>query len=209
VTGHQVITPGPADTSVLAQVIAEAFHDLPPSRWLVADPAQRARIFPPYFALLVEHAMAAGTVHTTPGRDAAALWLPVAAEGLAQPGGDYSGQLAQITGRAVARFVAFDTLLDQHHPTGTPHHHLAILAVRPDAQGQGIGTALLRAHHAALGHAGTPAYLEASSPRSHSFYLRHGYTGHGEPFYLPEGGPPMWPLWRPGIQVPPARAGSG
>jgi GNAT superfamily N-acetyltransferase len=27
------------------------------------------------------------------------------------------------------------------------HHHLAILAVRPDRQGQGTGTALLAAHH--------------------------------------------------------------
>jgi GNAT superfamily N-acetyltransferase len=202
VTGHQVIAPGPADTSALAQVIAEAFHDLPPSHWLTADPGQRTVIFPPYFALLVEHAMAAGTVHTTPGRDAVALWLPVAADGSGQPAGAYSARLAKVTGRAVVRFVAFDTLLDRHHPTSTPHHYLAILAVRPDAQGQGIGTALLRAHHTTLDHAGTPAYLEASSPRNHALYLRHGYIDHGRPFHLPHGGPPFRPMWRPAADPP-------
>jgi GNAT superfamily N-acetyltransferase len=89
------------------------------------------------------------------------------------------------------------------------HHHLAILAVRPDAQGQGIGTALLRAHHTTLDGTDVPAYLEASSERTRAWYLRHGYTDHGQPFHLPEGGPPLWPLWRPGAPVPPARAGSG
>jgi hypothetical protein len=32
------------------------------------------------------------------------------------------------------RFLAFDEALDRHHPAGLPHHHLAILAVRPGRQ---------------------------------------------------------------------------
>jgi ribosomal protein S18 acetylase RimI-like enzyme len=88
-------------------------------------------------------------------------------------------------------------MLDQHHPTGIPHHHLAILAVHPDRQRRGIGTALLDAHHATLEEEGTPAYLEASSPRARDLYLTHGYTLQpGAPFYLPDDGPPLWPMWR-------------
>jgi ribosomal protein S18 acetylase RimI-like enzyme len=204
------ITPATlADTAALSEVIAEAFHDLPPAWWLIADPGQRRYLFPGYFALLVEHALAAGTVHTTPGRAAAALWLPIGASGPTQPGDGYAARMAQVTGRHAARFIAFDTLLDQHHPAGTGHHHLAILAVRPDAQGQGIGTALLRAHHATLDRHGTAAYLEASTDRSRALYLRHGYTDHGQPFHLPGGGPPLWPMWRPGTQPPPAHPSSG
>lgn len=76
-------------------------------------------------------------------------------------------------------------------------NHLAILAVHPGHQGRGIGTALLRAHHARLDQAGTPGYLEASSPRNRALYQRHGYTLRpGGPFHLPGGGPPMWPMWR-------------
>jgi ribosomal protein S18 acetylase RimI-like enzyme len=204
------ITPAtPADTGVLSQVIADAFHDLPPAWWLIPSPARRREIFPGYFALLIEHTLATGVVHTTPGRAGVALWLPVGAEGPGQPDNGYRARLARITGPDHARFAAFDAALDRHHPTGTPHQHLAILAVRPDAQGQGIGTALLHAHHAALDQHATPAYLEASSERSHAWYQRHGYTDTGPPFHLPDGGPPMWPMWRPAAGPPPAPARGG
>jgi GNAT superfamily N-acetyltransferase len=61
---------------------------------------------------------------------------------------------------------AFDEELARRHPAGLPHHHLAILAVRPDQQGQGIGTRLLDAHHAILDAKGIVAYLEASDERN-------------------------------------------
>jgi GNAT superfamily N-acetyltransferase len=205
-----LVTPATAaDTATLSHVIAEAFHDLPPAWWLIPGPRRRREVFPGYFALLVEHALATGTVHTTPGRAAVALWLPVGAEGPGQPGHGYSARLAQVTGPDTARFAAFDAELGHHHPAGTLHHYLAILAVRPGAQGQGIGTALLHAHHTVLDAAGTAAYLEASSERSHAWYLRHRYTDTGPPFHLPGGGPPLWPMWRPAAGPPPAPARGG
>lgn len=78
---------------------------------------------------------------------------------------------------------------------GIPHHHLAILAVRPDKQGQGTGTALLHAHHASLDTAGIPAYLEASDLRTRRLYLAHGYEDNGPPIHLAGGGL-MYPMWR-------------
>jgi GNAT superfamily N-acetyltransferase len=66
------------------------------------------------------------------------------------PPNGYAGQLAEATGPFLDRFLAFDVVLARHHLTGAPHHHLAILAVRPDTQCQGIGTALVQAHHAAF-----------------------------------------------------------
>jgi GNAT superfamily N-acetyltransferase len=195
-------TPGPvipaeaADLQVLSQVIADAFHDLPPSRWLIPDPAARREIFPGYFRLYVEHAMASGVVHTTTDRTAAALWLP-AGENPAGPPAGYGTRLAAAAGPWIDRFRAFDATLDQHHPAGTPHHHLAILAVRPGNQGQGTGSLLLRARHQALDQDGAPAYLEAASPRTRQLYLRHGYALRPDaPFYLADDGPAMWPMWR-------------
>jgi GNAT superfamily N-acetyltransferase len=191
----QVISADPADAAMLSQVIADAFHDLPPAHWLIADPRMRHKIFPPYFRIFVDHAMTAGLVQTTADRTAVALWLPVGTDGPGPPGDDYESRLAEVTGPRAGRFQAFDAELDRHHPTGTAHHHLAMLGVHPDKQGQGIGTALLRAHHATLDQTGTPAYLEASSSRNRALYLRHGYAGPG-PFHLPDGGPPMWPMTR-------------
>ena len=127
------------DLDVLSHVIADAFVDLAPSRWLITDPGACRRIFPGYFRLYLEHAQAAGLACTTPGRTAAALWLPVG-EGPVSPPDGYDARLAAATGAWADRFRAFDAALDDHHPTGTAHWHLAILAVHPDQQGQGTGS---------------------------------------------------------------------
>ena len=50
-TSHQVIPAEPTDAATLSQVIAEAFHDLAPARWLISDPAARRQIFPRYFRI--------------------------------------------------------------------------------------------------------------------------------------------------------------
>jgi GNAT superfamily N-acetyltransferase len=185
-----------ADIEVLSQVIADAFYDLPPSRWLVPGDATRREIFPGYFRIYVEHAMASGTVHTTTDHTAAALWLPVGPEGTTPPD-SYDERLAKATGPWIERFRTFDAALDRHHPSGIAHHHLAILVVRPDRQGQGTGSLLLRTYHDVLSDHGTPAYLEAATLRLIGLYLRHGYALHpGAPFHLPDDGPAMWPMWK-------------
>ena len=188
-----VIPASGADNSAVSAVIAEAFHDLPPSHWLIADDTVRRQIFPAYFQIYVEHALARGVVHTTADRSAAALWLPVPGE--SPPG--YRSRLTAVTGRWASRFLAFDSALDAHHPADSPHYHLAMLAVRPGWQDHGTGTALLDAWHHELDRHGQAAYLEASSEQSRNLYLRHGYRLRPDaPFYLPDDGPPFWPMWR-------------
>jgi GNAT superfamily N-acetyltransferase len=190
-----VIPAGPGDLDVLGRVIAEAFHDLPPSRWLIPDEDARREIFPGYFRLFVEHALAAGVVQTVADRTAVALWLP-GGDDAAAPPADYDARLAALTAPWTGRFTAFDEALETRHPAGVRHQHLAMIAVRPGRQGAGTGTALLLAYHERLDRgAGHPAYLEAASPRTRQVYLRHGYADHGPPVDLP-GGPPMYPMWR-------------
>jgi GNAT superfamily N-acetyltransferase len=200
-TSPEVNCAAPADLDVLSEVIAEAFHDLAPSRWLIVDAAARRAIFPRYFRLQVAYAMAAGLVHTTPGRDAVALWLP-AGPGAAGPLASYRQRLADATAPWTGRFAVFDRALVAHHPAGVLHQHLPVLAVRPGSQRRGLGTALLTARHHDLDRDGTPAYLEASSPRARDLYLRHGYIARpGSAFRLPEG-PLLWPMWRePRIRI--------
>ncbi len=40
-----------ADAGVLSRLVAEAFADLAPSRWLIPDPAVRRRVFPGYLSV--------------------------------------------------------------------------------------------------------------------------------------------------------------
>ncbi len=204
--GCAIVRAYDADTGMLSQVIADAFLNLAPCRWLIDDLAARREILPGYFRMLVEHAMADGVVDTTVGRGAAALWIPAGPHGPGQPGG-YDERLAEVTGQWAERFAAFDQELDAHHLTGVAHHHLAILAVHPDLQGRGIGTALLDAHHAILDTDGIVAYLEASDERTRGLYLRHGYADYGSPIALP-GGPSMYPMLRhPKSHIPSELAG--
>jgi GNAT superfamily N-acetyltransferase len=221
--GHTIVRAHPADTEDLSQLIADAFFPLAPCQWLIPDAAARRNVLPAFFRLHVEHAMADGLVDTTPGRDAAALWIPTGAQLPAPPEG-YHEHLARITGPWAERFAVFDTELDAHHLTGTEHHHLAILAVRPGRQGRGIGTALLDAHHATLDEENIVAYLEASGEDTRRIYHRHGYTDHGTVIQLPGGpahtghhppgqladGPRMYPMTRhprPTANPPAAAAG--
>jgi GNAT superfamily N-acetyltransferase len=190
---RQIVPAGQADIGVLSLVIAEAFFSLAVCRWLIPDGPARRAVFPGYFRLYVEHAIADGLVETTPDRAAAALWIP--GDGPGAPPDGYTGQLAALTGPHLSNFLAFDEQLDRHHPAGTYHHHLAILAVRPDRQSQGIGTTLLHAHHAVLDAQGTPAYLEASDERTRRLYLDHGYTDRGSPIAFAPG-VRMYPMWR-------------
>jgi ribosomal protein S18 acetylase RimI-like enzyme len=195
----EVVDAEPADARALGQVIADAFLDLPPSWWLIADQSVRRRVFPDYFRIFTDAALADGIVQTTPDRAAVAIWLPA---GTAEPPpagdpDDYLARLTAITQPWTDRFLAFDAAIESRHPTKPPHHHLAFLAVRPDCQGLGIGSALLAAHHQFLdSQASLPAYLEAAELRSRQLYLRHGYVDLGPPNHLPEAGPPMYPMWR-------------
>jgi hypothetical protein len=42
---------------------------------------------------------------------------------------------------------------------------------------------------------GVPAYLEATSARNRTLYRRHGFEDQ-KALNLPDGGPPMYPMWR-------------
>jgi GNAT superfamily N-acetyltransferase len=193
---HRVERAEEGDIHVLSMVIADAFFDLDPSQWLVPDPDARRGIFPPYFRIYVEHAMADGLVFTTPARDAVALWLPVGPDGPGDLPDGYAERLAGIAGRHVDRFQVLDEEFGMHHPAGVPHQHLAIIAVRPDRQRLGIGAAMLRARHAVLDRDGIPAYLEASDIDKREIYRKHGYVLRPDaPIRLP-GGPELWPMWR-------------
>jgi GNAT superfamily N-acetyltransferase len=196
VTATVLIRPaGTSQAYPIARVIAEAFHSLEVGAWLVPDPRARARVFPAYFEILVEHAIVHGLVHVTADLSAAAVWLPDGPDGVPEILDD--GRVTQVCEPYADRFQLLDAALLAAHPTGARYDHLVLLAVAPPWQGRGLGSALLAHHHRNLDRGGVPAYLEASSVRSRDLYLRHGYRPCGNPITVPGApDPTMWPLWR-------------
>jgi GNAT superfamily N-acetyltransferase len=83
-------------------------------------------------------------------------------------------------------------LFDAHRPQDA-HYYLQFIGVRPDRQGTGIGSALLRAVLDRCDLEGAPAYLEADE-RSKPLYLKYGFETANE-LRLPEG-PSVFPMWR-------------
>lgn len=200
-TSHRPVPAEESDVERLSEIIAESFAPLGPSLWLVPDPEARRALFPGYFRIYVEEAMANGTVYTTQDRTGVALWF-TRTEQEPDHGGDaeYDARLAAATGDLVDRFRAFDAILDANHPSGTRHDHLAILGVDPRFQHQGVGTGLLDAHHAVLDRDGVPGYLEAGDAGTRTLYLKHGYADLGEPIRLPDD-TAMFPMWRPARRI--------
>ena len=81
------------------------------------------------------------------------------------------------------RGFALADKLETYHPKA-PHAHLVFLGVVGRAQGQGVGSQLLKHTLAPLDARGTIAYLECSTERNAALYQRHGFEVTGE-FDLP------------------------
>ena len=187
-----------ADIATVANLIATAFHHLPVCEWLVPSPVERVQILPADFAILIAHALTHGTVDIAVNDAGVAVWLDRTRPIPDPP--DYHQRVAAACRSHTERFHRLDELFDTHHPTAA-HHHLAFLAVHPDQQSRGIGSALLTAHHKGLDRHATGAYLEASSLRARALYQRHGYDDLGPPFAVPNGAQ-FWPMWRPATLAP-------
>lgn len=76
--------------------------------------------------------------------------------------------------RARSRWASVFDHLRMRHPTDS-HWYVATLGVRPDAQRQGLGRALLARVADAADHAGEPIYLETDREENVGFYERAGF----------------------------------
>ena len=97
-------------------------------------------------------------------------------------------------GPRLPRARRLQRLFEDNHPL-EPHYYIRYLGVASRFQGQGLGTALLRATFDRCDRESVPAYLEASSERSAALYERLGFVHLGE-LQVPDG-PQFWPMRRP------------
>jgi GNAT superfamily N-acetyltransferase len=75
-----------------------------------------------------------------------------------------------------------------------PHWYLAMLGMEPEAQGRGLGTALLQPILERCDKQGATAYLESSKQSNIPFYQQRGFEVTGE-ISVPDG-PTVWPMLR-------------
>lgn len=186
------------DVPNVARLVAEAFCPLRAAQWVVPDPARRQAAIAGRVGILVEHALRHGHVDLLADGSAVAVWLHHQWPSAVPP--NLNAPLDTECGPFADRFRTMRTWFEAHHPP-QPHHHVAVLAVRPERQGTGRGTRLLRAHHQVLDAGGIPSYLEVAGIRGANLCDREGYRLFAEPF-----GPPgttlFYPMWRmPGCRA--------
>ena len=192
------------DVARLARVVAAAVFDLPVSAFLIPDEDDRRRVSAEAARLVyLWPALAGGIVWCTADRMAVAGWLRHNPGQAYEPHPQAAAELRRLVGRWYPRFQRLAEMLHEAHAPllHLPHDRLSVLAVHPDRQHRGGGTALLAAYHEHLDAIGRPAYLDAAGPELVGFYARLGYTEIGEVIRLPNR-VTLHPMWRPA--TPPA-----
>ncbi|MBM7168859.1 GNAT family N-acetyltransferase [Streptomyces sp. G44] len=196
---------GEGDRAEVVRLLDEAFMRDPVSTWVFPGEEHRRRRHGALMDAFFDLALEEGYIDITEDGAAAALWWSVLAaapeadgeSAAVEAGAEADGPalLRQAVDPENERVELIGRLTDATHPTDRPHEYLHMIAVRPDRQGEGLGTALITAVLERCDKEGRHAYLEATSARSRALYERLGFAGAGAPLDLPDG-PRMWPMWR-------------
>jgi ribosomal protein S18 acetylase RimI-like enzyme len=187
----------------LAGVLSQAFANQSPFTWVQPDDELRARVQPAMFRaallyiypvergteVLVENgAILGGAVWAPPGDWKAPPWQQARAiPGLIRALGIRRFRQYAQRGRSV------EDALHRAHPSD-PHWYLASLGTDPQAQGKGVGSALVRSGLERCDRKGEPAYLECLEQLV-PYYERFGFEITGA-IEMPEEVPDQVSMWR-------------
>ena len=185
------------DAAVIGAVIGAAFADDPINCWVFGKGAMA-----PTFTALARHLyLRRGYVHLAQNAAGeavgAALWLTDAR--LKEANLWRTLRVASVIARtaglgAMQRGLAIDKAFTAAHPA-EQHGFLFAIGVVPQAQGKGVGGALLRAGLEPVDALGLPCYLESTKAQNVPVYRHFGFD-ELPAVTLPEGCPPIWPMWR-------------
>lgn len=183
----------------VARDLADAFALDPVFTWFSRADDRRDAARLGFFRHLMKALLPGGGEVLRPSTGgAAAVWIPSEALGPLPLSRELRGlpALLRLTGWSrIWRLLQLREAMDRHHPMDRPHAYLWFLGVTPLAQGQGVGSRLLKAKTDQLDAARRPAFLETATERNVALYRRHGFEVVAE--YRPgASGPTNWAMWR-------------
>jgi GNAT superfamily N-acetyltransferase len=185
-----------ADVPELSRMLARAFYDDPVAAWAWRADPLRLRALEHFQATRIRQLLDGEGVWTNDERSCAALW--------AAPG-HWRASLRE-TAELVPSFmrpslfarmpvVALGWMdLERKHPAKPEHWYLAVLGTEPQAQGRGLGSAVLSRMLEQCDRDAIGAFLESSKESNIDYYARHGFRVVSELRLLR--GPKMWKMWR-------------
>ncbi|MGI5347552.1 GNAT family N-acetyltransferase [Streptomyces sp. CA-250714] len=197
----------PEDVPVALRTLARAFADYAFTRHVVAADGHQERIARFQELFLTRVGIPYGRVWVADGGRAVAVWTTPERD--PSPAFEEIGPLlGELAGDRASAFESAERALTPYRPT-EPTWFLATVGVDPEAQGSGLGSAVVRAGLDAADRAGQPAFLETSAERNVAFYERLGFTVTAE-LVLPDSGPRTWAMSRrPGAAADPSGVRGG
>jgi len=185
----------PREADRLSQVLADAFLEDPIFSWLLPDESKRREQLPRFFKLEIERrALPHGRIWTGDRAEGVLLELPSDFWQLSPRDQTFrTPAFLRIFGRRLPQVTALTVAMDKVHPAEA-HYYIPYVGVVRGAQGEGLGTALLRRTIARCDKEGFPAYLEATSKRNAALFQRLGFQ-HLRNFTVGNS-PPIWPMRR-------------
>ncbi len=184
------------DIPQLAAVLARAFFDDPVASWAWKPEDLRLAALERFQATRIRQLIVHEEVWCSEDLACAALWAP--------PGHWHAtlSETAQLLPSFMRRrlFARMPMVaigwekLERGHPRKPPHFYLAVLGTDPEAQGRGIGSAVLRGVLDQCDRDGVAAFLESSKESNIAYYSRHGFRVTEEVRLMR--GPSMWRMWR-------------
>jgi GNAT superfamily N-acetyltransferase len=189
------------DASELSRLMAEANLHTPIRKWLVADEDTRRDLSQRFFRTYLEIAMDHGpkpVIDVTDDLRGFAVWLRLGGDHRLERRPEHEDLLNSAWNRYAHRFRLFATVMRHCFARVSVEKCwvLAAMGVEPSHAGRGIGSALVR-HRLAVADAetGWPIVAVALSTAHRTFLERHGFTVRPA-FFLPDSGPPVWPMRR-------------
>jgi ribosomal protein S18 acetylase RimI-like enzyme len=173
----------PSQKGQAAETLAQAFRNDPMYAYVFPEIADRLRYTRRMAEALITCSLRYGQVYTTPALTGVACWL--------QPGQTEMNLWRSLrTGFALERAViafpkeARERMLGivghmdklRKQAMQRPYWYLWIIGVRPDSQGQGIGSSLLRPVLRQADASSLPCYLETETESNVAFYDKRGFT---------------------------------
>jgi len=184
----------------LAGVMGQVFCDGPGLRFILPNDRPRRTLAKGFCAAAIRRGLYYGEVYTTESLDAAAIWIPPGELMYSPLQRLRTGALAvgwQAGWAAIRRYSVLAAYINEAHRRSVlaDHWYLLMVAVTPEKQGRGIGTALLEPVLVRADRERVPCYLDTLEQRNLGYYERLGFrvTVQGQ---VPYGGPRFWGMAR-------------
>jgi GNAT superfamily N-acetyltransferase len=186
-----------ADVDAAVDTLTNALVDYPMTRACLDPDGYVDRLTRYHRLFLTGIGLPHGLVWVTDDVSAVAVWLPpdLPSDAFTQ----HTAEFQEIAGSRAAVTTEYGQAIALFHPRD-PVWLLALAAVHPDRQRQGLGRAVIAPGLAAVDAAHSPAFVETQDPANIGFYESLGFTVIAE-LELPHRGPMHYAMYRAARQA--------